>query len=229
MAKKKTTRKSTSTREHSGTPKFPYSTQPNALRKFLKEIPNRPKPPKVNRETLSSWDVTKNSNGASGTISVMKKVGFLDDSGAPTQAYEEFMKPGVGPTVLGQKLRQTYQKFFEASHSPHTDSDETLKNLLNIHSGGGPDAMRYQLQTFKALCEHADFDGAPSSNGSVPNVGTSPISNQTAAAANDSTMPPVNIALHIHLPENKSGRDYTAMIEDIGRFIFGREVSNESR
>lgn len=35
----------------------------------------------------------------------------------------------------------------------------------------------------------------------------------------------VHINLHIHLPENKTRRDYEAVIEDIGRYIFGRNLS----
>jgi hypothetical protein len=36
----------------SGTPKFPYTTEPKSLRRLLAEIPKRPKPPKVSMDTL---------------------------------------------------------------------------------------------------------------------------------------------------------------------------------
>jgi hypothetical protein len=35
----------------------------------------------------------------------------------------------------------------------------------------------------------------------------------------------VHIDLHIHLPENKSRRDYEAIIEDIGRYIYGKNLT----
>lgn len=36
-------------------PVFPYSTRPNSLRKFLETVPKKPKPTKVNVETLRAW------------------------------------------------------------------------------------------------------------------------------------------------------------------------------
>jgi len=158
---------------------------------------------------------------------VLKKIGLIDQAGVPSASYDEFMKPSTGPAVLAEKIRETYAKFFEASHTPHTDADESLRNILNIHSGGGDDAMRCQLQTFKALCEHADFNALV--GGQLPAPALRAVSGKGGIqdGATGTAFPQVNIALHIHLPENKSSRDYQTIIEDIGRYIFGREVPRE--
>ena len=37
-------------------------------------------------------------------------------------------------------------------------------------------------------------------------------------------VPAIHIDLHIHLPENKTTRDYEAIIQDIARYIFKQEV-----
>ena len=124
-----------------------------------------------------------------------------------------------GAAALAEPIRKTYQPFFQASHTPYKELNEKLVNLFNIHSGGGERALDQQIQTFKALCEYAAFD-APAQ--------TSQLS-QPAVPASLSTTPglpgveaAMHINLHIHLPENKTRRDYEAMIEDIGRYIFGR-------
>ena len=64
-------------------PKFPYTTEPKALRRLLAEIPKRPKPPKVTRDTLKAWDVS-NSHNSSTVINVLKKIGLLGATGEPT-------------------------------------------------------------------------------------------------------------------------------------------------
>ena len=37
-------------------------------------------------------------------------------------------------------------------------------------------------------------------------------------------LPPMQIDLHIHLPENKTTRDYEAIIQDIAKYIYGRQI-----
>jgi Family of unknown function (DUF5343) len=204
----------------SNSPKFPYTTQPKALRRLLAEIPKRPKPPKMTMETLKAWDVSSNNN-ASTAINVLKKLGLLDSSGAPSALYVDFMKTGSGPGVLADRIRDIYRVLFENCHAPQNESDEELKKLFNIHSGGGEDAMRFQIQTFKALSEHANFGaaavGGASSSSPKDGVGGG------AGGPIDRGLPPIQVDLHIHLPENKTTRDYEAIIQDIAKYIYGRD------
>jgi hypothetical protein len=201
-------------------PKFPYTTEPKALRRLLTEIPKKPKPPKMTFDTLKSWNVSNNSNSRT-AIRVLKKLGLLNESGEPTDFYVEFMKPGTGPGVLAERIKNVYRELFQNSLAPHRDTDEALKNLFNIHSGGGEDAMRLQIQTFKALSEYANFD----SNSSASDKGTgSGNAASSGAGGGAPSLPPVQIDLHIHLPENKATRDYEAIIQDIARYIYGRDI-----
>ncbi|MGI9072155.1 MAG: DUF5343 domain-containing protein [Bryobacteraceae bacterium] len=207
--------------QHTGTPAFPYTTEPQALRRLLAEIPKRPKPPKVTMETLKGWGVSS-SNNSNTAIRVLKKIGLLDQSGQPTDHYAAYMRPGTGSAVLGQLLRDTYRVLFENSRSPETAQTEELKTLFNIHSGGGEDAMRLQIQTFKILAEFAAFPAAPAS-GMPLDVANSGDANPNSKPGTP-RVPPVQVDLHIHLPENKSTREYEAIIQDIAKYIYGREI-----
>src|SRR5260370_5917168 len=124
-----------------------------------------------------------------------------------------------GGGALGTPLRKLYEPLFNASHTPYTESNEKLQNLFNIHSGGSDRALEQQIQTFKALAENTKFDGVipltPPAPGAGLPPGVPPAGSALAATA-------ININLHIHLPENKTQREYESMIEDIGRYIFGR-------
>jgi Family of unknown function (DUF5343) len=202
-------------------PKFPYTNLPGALRKILKEIPKRPRPSKMALETLGSWGIS-NDNNARTAINVLKRISLLSSDGAPMPDYVEYMKAGSGPRVLAKRIRETYKDIFENSHSPQTETDEALRSLFNIHSGGGEDSMRLQIQTFKALCEHADWSetsAAAKSSGETSELAT-------ANERNANRLPPVQIDLHIHLPENKTTRDYEAIIQDIAKYIYGRSETN---
>ena len=112
----------------------------------------------------------------------------------------------------------------KASLEPHRESPESLRNLFNIHSSGAPGTIVYQIQTFRALCDYAAFDGA-----GVQAPPTIPVGVGTGGtpAALASPVPEesfgIHIDLHIHLPENRTGREYQYIIQDIAHFIYGRE------
>lgn len=203
-------------------PKFPYTTKPSSLRKFLSMVPQKPKPGRINQTLLKSWGL-KDTNDSS-IIRVLKAVGLVGGDNAPTSDYTAFMHKGSGPGHLAQKIRQSYPALFEASHSPHKEPTETLENLFNIHSGGAAGTIAQQIQTFKALCDHADFSGATASPGTPAAAGgvQKEIAGVGSSATNGAA---IHVDLHIHLPGNKSRRDYEYMFEDIARYIYGRSPS----
>src|ERR1700722_14895575 len=108
MAPKKTSK---SPAQDYGEPKFPYTTEPQALGRLLTEIPKRPKPPKITMETLKAWRVSSNNNART-AIKGLKKVGLLNVNAEPTEDYSSFMKTGVGPTVLAQRIKEVYKLLF---------------------------------------------------------------------------------------------------------------------
>ncbi len=209
--------------QSTGEPKFPYTTEPKSLQRLLSEIPKRPKPPKVGMETLKGWGVSNNNNAMT-AVRVLKKIGLLSSSGEPLDAYVEFMKTGSGPALLAQRMRQTYRVLFENSLAPQSESDDELKKLFNIHSGGGADVMRLQVQTFKILAEFADFGAAGSGDDGSKGISSGNGSQLQTGTGTGVALPPIQVDLHIHLPENKTSRDYETIIQDIARYIYGREI-----
>src|SRR5688572_932545 len=106
MAKKAKSRvESTATRrgqESTSEPKFPYTTRPASLRKFLEQVPKRPKPSKINEATLSSWGIT---GGQSYTlVRVLKTLDLVSGSNEPTENYVQFMHAQTGPAVLARQI-----------------------------------------------------------------------------------------------------------------------------
>jgi hypothetical protein len=230
MPPKKTVAGRPSGGETTSAPKFPYTTRPAALRKFLAEVPRRPRPPKVNQNLLASWEIR--GNDATTVTRVLKALNLVGSSNEPTDAYTAFMHAGTGPAILAQRIRETYAPLFNASLEPYKESQETLRNLFNIHSGGAPATIEYQIQTFKALCENADFAAAPSP--SLTPTATGPGSQPTVGATGSQEplfggQGAIRIDLHIHLPENKSSRDYQYIIQDIARFIYRYTDIGEER
>jgi hypothetical protein len=223
MAPSKNTKNDGGSRPKAETaPAFPYTTKPASLRRFLKEIPKKPKPTKFDKSLLKSWGFG-DSNDLT-MLRVLRAVSLVNDKNEPTELYSRFMVLDSGAKALAPEIRRVYAPLFQASHKPYDESNEKLRNLFNIHSGGGDRALDQQIQTFKALSENTSFE-ADSSSTSVVNATVNEASGGDTgnqSSVNDGR-PTVNINLHIHLPENKTRRDYEDIIEDIGRYIFGRD------
>lgn len=218
MVKKRTTVKASanSSRAEHGEPKYPYTTKPGSLRKFLQLVPTKPKPPKVVTRTLETWGFS-DSNDAS-MLRVLKAIGLLTEAGEPTDAYASFMKKDTGPSVLGDRIRSAYKELFEHVADPARADTEELINFFNIHSGGSDKTIQYQAQTFKALADSARFV-----EGTTVEVRTV----ASTLAAPDEPLAPsggprFHIDLHIHLPENKSRNDYDAIFESIANHLLSR-------
>ena len=208
-------------------PKFPYTTKPASLRRLLKDIPKKPKPAQFDKDLLRSWGFT-DANDYS-MLRVLKAFSLLNEKNEPTDLYSQYMRLDVGAKTLAPEIRRVYAPLFQASHTPYSETNETLQNLFNIHSGGGDRALDQQIQTFKALSENATFDSVPAMpppDSSGANSGSGLLQGGGPGSAGKGEGPVVNINLHIHLPENKSRRDYEDIIEDIGRYIFGRQVND---
>lgn len=225
MAKKKRiVEKSAPRKVADSEPKFPYTTKPASLRRLLKEIPKKPKPAKFDRDLLRSWGFGDTNDQT--MLRVLKAVQLLNDRNEPGDLYSRFMSLDGGAKALGPELTRVYAPLFNASLKPYDESNEKLQNLFNIHSGGGDRSLDFQIQTFKALCENAVFEQDVA-------AGIAPISQERAATTASPMVgaahggnSPVHINLHIHLPENKSRREYEDIIEDIGRYIFGRDTGS---
>jgi hypothetical protein len=199
-------------------PRFPYTTHAAALRKLLQEIPKRPKPGKLTLATLKTWKVTTTNDAT--PLRVLKDLGLLSSSGEPLPPYAAFMEdPPKGPKALGARVKDVYKELFETSHEPQKDQSG-LSTFFKIHGGGGQRTIDFQIQTFKALVEYADFTGAAEASGGASGSG----GEGGGGAGGGSGLPSVKIDLHIHLPDSKTARDYQSIIQDIAKYIYGRNV-----
>jgi hypothetical protein len=216
-------------RESHLTPKFPYTSRPNSLRRILRLIPDRPKPAKVNRETLKGWSLSSGEDATA--LRVLKAIDFIDAANAPTQKYQLFMDPRTGPAVLGVEVRRIYNTFFEHYHDPHKQADNDIKRLFNQFSGGSASVLSLQINTFKVLSEFAELSTPAVTTSNQPVLASQPNSAQADVSlirsSAESANPILQINLHIHLPENKTARDYQAIFEDIATFIYGRKNVEE--
>src|SRR5262245_48724471 len=98
-------------------------------------------------DMLRSWGF-KDTNDNS-ILRVLKALRLINDHNEPTDVYTSFMDMTHGARALGAEVKRVYAPLFQASLAPYNESNEKLRNLFNIHSGGT--TLELQIQTFKAL------------------------------------------------------------------------------
>jgi len=190
---------------------FSYTSVPNSLRQFLKGVPNRGVPAKVDTAHLKSIGL-KETNDKS-IITVLKFVGLLNGDGSPNEAYKGFRDKNKGPALLAEGIRRAYKELFDTYPDAYSQTDDNLRNFFGAKTSVGKKAISYIISTFKVLCEFGDFSVAPSSA-----AGTSPTHHSSGGTGGSKTVgPEIHINLQIHLPPEASPASYDAIFEAMAR------------
>lgn len=69
-------------------------------------------------------------------INVLKALGFLDDSGVPTNRYHRYLDQTQSALVLAEGIREAYEDLFRVNRNAHTMSANEVKNKMKTLSEG---------------------------------------------------------------------------------------------
>lgn len=93
-------------------------------------------------------------------IGMLKSLGFLQPSGAPTPRYFEFLDQTQSARVLAEAMREAYGDLFELNTNAHKMTRDEVKNKLKTLTQGqfSDDVLGKMAATFIAFANEADFD-----------------------------------------------------------------------
>ena len=189
---------------------YPYTSVPNTLRKFLKGVPVKAVPNKITHNYLESIGMKSSSDRS--IIRVLKFVELLDGSGIPADSYKEFRDKSKGPTILADLIRSSYNELYSTYEDAHNQSDEALTNFFRSKSELGDKVIKYQVATFKALCEFGDFEA----------IKPTEIQATSYIKKSDIVRPEIHMNLQIHLPESKDSSVYEAIFQALAKHLLKR-------
>lgn len=147
--------------------------------------------------------------GGSGTqiASFLKKIGFADTDGTPTQRYKAFRNSSTAGKAAAEALREAYAPLYDRNEYMHLLSDAELKGLIIEETGAGHDSSvpGLVLAAINALKSHADFrvdegaenDEPPSANNSLPPI---PLPTQIGRAHGESIGLNLSYTINLNLP-----------------------------
>lgn len=169
-------------------------------------------PPRFTHDFLKTLGF-KSTNDRS-FINVLKGLGFLDASSAPTQAYRDYREKKVALTVLARQLRQAYRGLFLADENAQDLSAEDLKGKFATLTGKDQSVVAKMASTFKALAGLADFKKAATPE--APPPAEEPVE---SPALEQVTPRPASLAfahtIYINLPATRDVAVYDAIFKSI--------------
>ncbi len=178
-------------------------------------------PQVFNVEHLASLGFSSSNDRA--VVPLLKTLGFLSESGQPTQRYHDYRAGGAqARAVLGEALLEAYEDLFHINANP-TDADrEAVHGKFKTTHNATDRVAEMQGMTFYALLKLADLESARRRkiSGSAAAILTnSPVVQHTESQDKMSTQRKSGVALNyniqVHLPATKEIEVYNAIFKSL--------------
>ncbi|XAH25455.1 DUF5343 domain-containing protein [Xylophilus sp. GW821-FHT01B05] len=135
---------------------YAYIISNNKIEPILSRVRSAAKPERFSRETLATWGFTASNDRA--MVSVMKGLGFLTDSGAPTEHYDRLRDPNDWRYVLGERVRAAYPDLFAIDANMNSAPETEVKGAMLRITGKDEETVSRYYATFKTLASLAKFE-----------------------------------------------------------------------
>jgi len=142
-----------------------YMMSANHVPDILEAIQQAGVPPRFTQEFLKSLGFASSNDRS--VIGVLKSLGFLDQSGAPTARYRAYRNRAEAPYILADAIREAYSDVFLANQNAQTLPADRVKGILATRVDKGDAVLKKMATTFRALASAAKWDRTPGETGAA--------------------------------------------------------------
>jgi hypothetical protein len=138
---------------------LPYVVSPGNVPKALEAITAAATPDKVSQNFVKT--ILKIPGGSGDQMaSFLKKIGFADAGGSPTDIYKKFRNESSRGRAAAESLRIGYAPLYRRNEFLHELPDKDLKGLILEETGLSADSSvpGYILSCIKSLKKFANFE-----------------------------------------------------------------------
>lgn len=93
----------------------------------------------------------------SAVLELLRKMGFIDQSGMTTALYSEYQNPAKAREALARGIRNAYPMLFKTYPEAHRLPTDQLDGFIKEHTGADQSVVRKIRTTFTTLCSKSDF------------------------------------------------------------------------
>ncbi|HSW66448.1 MAG TPA: DUF5343 domain-containing protein [Bacillota bacterium] len=161
-------------------------------------------------------------------IGLLKSLGFLEESGTPTQRYYDFMDQSRSKEVMAEAIMEAYEDLFNVNVEAYKLTGDEVKNKLKTLTQGKHSDKVYQLManTFRALCDYATWEQKkipkPKAVGAESKLDPKKTDELKDIPKPEEKERPVGLSsfglhynIQIHLPESRDPAVYDALFKSL--------------
>lgn len=148
----------------------PYVNAYGSISKALERIQTASTPERFTQDFLAT-KLNLKGGSAKPLIPFLKRTGFLNGDGTPTELYKEFRNESLRPAAAAQAVKEGYAALYEINEYTHDLDDNELKGVVVQATGleANSSMVKAMLASFKALRSFADFESTKPTN-DVPGI-----------------------------------------------------------
>ncbi len=158
---------------------------------------------------------------------VLKAIGFLDDSGTPTDRYFKFLDQSCSKQMVAEGVRQAYSDLFDLNIAANMMTQAEVEGKFKTLTNGSKSAktITCMAKTFLSLCEYADWSENTEQQSEAALEDTSAQETITATPKIEhsvsSASPKLNLSydIHIHLPATRDQAVYDALFASLAKHL----------
>ena len=190
---------------------YPYMISNNKTSSIINKIQQAARPAKFTQEVLKNLGF--NSTNDRAFIPLTKRLGFLADDGTPTALYDQLKDKTTAKTILASQIKVLYSELYAINVEIHKAPEAEIKGAISRVTGKDEDGVDRIYNTFKALCNNADFNGdvaveEPLKEGCPENY-------VPLASSLPPTTPQFHYNVQIHLPATTDISVYNAIFKNL--------------
>lgn len=150
-------------------------------------------------------------------IKMLKVLGLLTDTGAPTSMYYEFLDQSQAGKVLAKGLRNAYGDLFQLKAKAHEMTATELKNKMRTLTQGqaSDDVIGKMVNTFQAFAKLADFTGPATVEETEVQEEVPDEKHHGAGPARRPMIEGLVYSINLELPESRDQAVYDALFRSL--------------
>ena len=139
---------------------LPYMAAPGLLPKIFEKIQYARRPERFTQDFLET-KLGHSGGSARSIIPLLKRLGFLNSDGSPTELYDQFRNEHTRGSAVAHGMKNAFKDLFDRNEYVYELQRNKLTSLVVQVTGGKKDDSRIKkiVATFVALNELADFEG----------------------------------------------------------------------
>lgn len=200
---------------------YPFVLSNNKIDPLLRRIRSAARPEKLTVELIAQWGFTASNDRA--LPRVLKVLGFLTESGAPTAYYDRLRDNNDWKFVIAERLKDTYSDLFAMDQNISKAPEADIRGAISRITGKDEETVRRYYNTFKAFASLADFGGTDSTQDKKQQDGSPPPQPPAPTPVQDAPTPPApshrkpeyHYNIQIHLPVTTDITVYNAIFKSL--------------